>query len=48
MIDELILAYVSASDEERAEFHKKVAQCGISADELVKASDVLCEIARNI
>ena len=48
MIDRLIHEYLSATDEERAAFHERVAQCGLSAAELVKAANTLSEIARNI
>lgn len=48
MIDRLIHEYLSATDEERAAFHERMAQCGLSAAELVKAANTLSEIARNI
>jgi len=48
MIDRLIHEYLSATDEERAVFHKTVAQCGLSAADLIKAANTLGEIARKI
>lgn len=48
MIDRLIHEYLSATDDERAAFHKTVAQCGLSAAELIKAANTLSEIARKI
>lgn len=48
MIDRLIHEYLSATDDERAAFHKTVAQCGLSAAELAQAANTLSEIARNI
>ena len=48
MIDRLIHEYLGATDEERAAFHKTVAQYGVSAEDLIKAANTLSEIARNI
>lgn len=48
MIDRLIHEYLSATDEERAVFHERVAQCGLSAAELAQAANTLSEIARKI
>lgn len=48
MIDRLIHEYLSATDDERAAFHKTVAQAGVSAEELIKAANTLSEIARKI
>lgn len=48
MIDILIHEYLSATDDERAAFHERVAQCGLSAEDLIKAANTLSEIARNI
>lgn len=48
LIDRLIHEYLSATDDERAAFHERVAQCGLSAAELVKAANTLSEIARKI
>lgn len=44
MIDRLIHEYLSATDEERAAFHERVAQCGVSAEELIKAANTLSGI----
>ena len=48
MIERLIHEFVNASDDERAAFHERVAQCGVSAEKLIKAVNMLSEIARNI
>ena len=48
MIDRLIKEYVEASDEERKAFNERIGQCGVSAENVVKAVNTMSEIARNI